>query len=244
METNKIKFISNRAWLKEDNPYKPVSIVKTIPAWFREADRFAKNPINGEYWIGPDKGKIPTWKACPALLDVMSTGYTLLTPCDLEFFVNDKGHIDVRTDDKTQKNFCGTRPPMPQFEHPNGYYKHHFSWFPEWSIKLPDGYSMIYTNPMNRNELPFMTTSGIIDNDKVNLPGTMPFFLRDGWTGIVPAGTPYVQMIPFKRENWESEYEFPTSQKIAKDTLENRNKYRVPNGGVYKNFVWTKRTYN
>jgi hypothetical protein len=244
MKLNKIEFIANRSWLTKDQDYKPSSIIKFIPEWFRKADRFAKNPVTGEFWIGPDKGKVPTWKACPALFDIIGTGYAFVTPCDIEFYINDKGKIDVKVMDKMFGAFCSARPPMPQFEHPHGFYQDHFAWFPEWAVKAPEGYSVLYSSPFNRYDLPFMTVSGIIDNDKVNLPGSMPFFIRDGWTGIIPAGTPYAQLIPFKREDWSSEYVIEDDQTITMKNIENSNKYRVPDGGVYKNEVWTKRTYD
>ena len=240
---NKIGFIANRPFLKKGDEFAPSPIIKYIPEWFRKADRFAKNPHTGEFWIGEDKGKIPTWKACPALFDIMGTGYTLVTPCDIEFYINDMGKIDCKIEDGNHITFCSTRPPMPQFEHPQGFYQDHFAWFPEWAVKTPEGYSVLYSSPFNRYDLPFMTVAGIIDNDKVNLPGSMPFFLRDGWTGMLPAGTPYAQLIPFKRENWQSEYIFEDHHTMIKKNMENSEKYRVPDGGVYKNQVWSKRTY-
>lgn len=94
---------------------------------------------------------------------------------------------------------------MPQFIHPQGYYQEHFAWYPDWAVELPEGYSALYTHPLNRFDLPFFMTIGIIDNDKVNLPGTMPFFIAKGFEGTIPAGTPYAQIIPFKREDWKSE---------------------------------------
>lgn len=238
-----INFIANRSWLTSTDENKPSPIIKYMPKWFREADRFAKNPITKDYWIGPDKGKIPTWKACPALFDIMGTGYALVTPCDIEFFINKNGVIDAKVLDDRYQQFCASRPPMQQFEHPNGYYKNHFAWFPEWAIKVPDGYSVLYSSPFNRYDLPFMTVSGIIDNDKVNLPGSMPFFLQDGWVGTIPAGTPYAQMIPFKREDWSSEYIMQDEKTIMNKNIENSKRYRIPDGGVYKNEVWSKRTY-
>ena len=237
-----IEFISNRYWLKENSESRPQSMTKLIPDWYRQADRFAKTP-NGEYWIGPDTGKVPTWKACPALLDIMTTGYSLITPCDIEFFINDSGNIAAKIDDPLYQDFVTRRDPMPQFEHPHGYYEHHFAWFPEWATKVPDGYSVIYSSPFNRYDLPFITVSGMIDNDKVNLPGSMPFFIKEGWTGVIPAGTPYAQMIPFLRENWKSETIIPGVDQILINNVTNSKKYRIPNGGIYKNKVWTKRSY-
>lgn len=88
-----------------------------------------------------------------------------------------------------------------------------------------------------------MTVAGIIDNDKINLPGTMPFFIKEGWTGILPAGTPYAQMIPFLREDWKSETTILDEVTIINKNIENSKKYRIPNGGVYQKEVWSKRSY-
>jgi hypothetical protein len=108
---------------------------------------------------------------------------------------------------------------------------------------VPEGYSVLYSQPYDRYDLPFLTTSGIIDNDKVTLPGTMPFFLVKGWVGVLPAGTPYAQMMPFKREDWNSEYIKESGISIINKNSKNSQKYRVPNGGVYLKDVWEKRKY-
>lgn len=240
----KISFISNRPWLTKNSDSAPKPMSRTIPDWFRKADRFAIDPQTGNPWTSPqDGGKIPTWKACPAVSDVMATGYALRTPCDIEFYIKDS-KISVRVLDDQYQDFCGPRTPMPQFQHPKGYYEDHFHWWMDWGIKVPDGYSILYTHPMNRFELPFLSTSGIVDNDKVNLPGTMPFFIREGWTGIIEAGTVYSQLIPFRREDWESEIIIEDYQTMYQKNIENSNKYRVPSGGVYWNQVREKRIYS
>jgi len=77
----------------------------------------------------------------------------------------------------------------------------------------------------------------------VNLLGTNPFFIREGWSGILPAGTPYMQMLPFKREDWNSEVYIENPNNLYQKNIENSNKYRVKDGGVYKNEVWQKRKY-
>jgi hypothetical protein len=240
----KIKFISNRPWLTKKSKSCPEPIIKTIPDWFRKADRFAINPQNNKPWINPqDGGKIPTWKACPAIFDVMGTGYALKTPCDIEFFLDANEKISVKVLDPMYQDFVSPRLPLPQFHHPEGYYEDHFAWWADWGIEAPDGYSILYSHPFNRFELPFLSTSGIIDNDKVNLLGTMPFFIRKGWVGVLPAGTTYMQMLPFKRDDWESEIQIENPNKLYQKNLENSVKYRVKNGGVYKNEIWERRKY-
>jgi hypothetical protein len=242
MKSKDIKFISNRFHLTEDSPSVPQASSKLISDWYKKADRFGKDE-NGEYKVAPDGGKVPTWKSCPAVLDVMTTGYMLKTPCDIEFYLNDKNKISVKVEDKKCHDFCTPRDPLPQFYQPDGYYLDHFAWFIDWGIELPPGYSALYLTPMNRFDLPFINTVGIIDNDKVHLSGSLPFFIREGWTGTIPAGTPYVQILPFKRENWKSEIIIEEPKLLPKKNVENTKKYRVPNGGVYKNEVWEKRVY-
>src|SRR5512143_2730064 len=83
MDTKKIRFVSNRPWLTENSASRPGPIIKTLPDWYRNADWFVPDPATGKPAEAPDgSGKMPTWKACPAVLDVMGTGYTYKTPCD------------------------------------------------------------------------------------------------------------------------------------------------------------------
>jgi hypothetical protein len=245
LETQKIKFVRNRPWLTLDSDSAPKPTIKTIPDWYRKADRFAQNPVTGKAWEMPDgTGKIPTWKACPAVFDIMGTGYVYRTPCDIEFYEDQYGQIQCKVLDQQNRDFISDRPPMPQFVAPSGYHDKHFAWWADWAVELPEGYSALYTQPFNRFELPFLTTSGIIDNDKVHLPGTMPFFVVKGFTGLIPAGTPYAQILPFKREHWTSESDVSIGYaEMAKKNMENSEKYRQPDGGVYQKEVWERRKY-
>lgn len=245
MDTQKIKFVKNRPWLNADSPSVPSPIIKTLPNWYRKADRFAANPATGKPWEMPDgSGKIPTWKACPAVFDIMGSGYVYKTPCDIEVYLDAAGMVQIKVSDDRSKDFIQERSPMPQFKHPHGYHDKHFAWWADWAVELPEGYSALYTQPFNRYELPFLTTSGIIDNDKVKLPGTMPFFIIKGFTGLIPAGTPYAQILPFKREHWESEVDLKVSPNdmMEKNRL-NSEKYRQPDGGIYIKEVWERRKY-
>lgn len=244
MDTQKVKFVRNRPWLSDESPSKPAPVIKELPDWYRKADRFAVNPMTQKPWEMPDgSGKIPTWKACPAIFDIMGSGYVYKTPCDIEVSEHG-GTVYARIVDPQNKDFLQERMPMPQFVAPHGYHDKHFAWWSDWAVELPEGYSALYTQPFNRFDLPFLTTSGIIDNDKVHLPGTMPFYMIKGFTGIIPAGTPYAQILPFKREHWQSEYDLEISpQEMLAKNQENSAKYRVPDGGVYQKEVWERRKY-
>jgi hypothetical protein len=252
---NLITFKPYRPWLDKKHVSAPASTQSEIPTWYKKADRFAKMP-NGEYYkadktVCPfpkkeavdDYGKVPTWKACPSIFDAFTTGYVLKTPCDITFFKNERGMIDVNVSDSQYKDFCSPRHEMPQFEHPKGFQKDHFAWYSHWGIELPDGYSALFMTPMNRFDLPFLNTTGIVDCDKVKILGTIPFFMPEGWEGVLPAGTPYLQVLPFKREDWISEIVVEDVAVMYNKNLNNMKKYRVPDGGIYKNEVWSKREY-
>ncbi len=246
MEDNKIVFRANKAWLDKESNSAPKPISRTIPDWYRKADRFAKKP-DGEYYQDPmTNGKIPTWKACPAIFDIMATGYCFRTPCDFTFTLKENGEYKVTPKSSKYASFIEPRGVLPQFTVPHGYKETHFAWFADWQVIVPEGYSCIYIHPANRFELPFITTSGIIDNDNLHNPGSLPFFLKEGWEGVIEAGTPIIQIIPFKRDNWDSEHEEQNNAiDIVKNQMEITSFYRTtPDGGVYKNKVWTPRRYS
>lgn len=240
----KINFLTYRYHLNKESAGVPQPIVKTIPDWYKKADKFVINSDTNKPAVDPyTGGKVPNWKSCPAVFDVMGSGYCLRTPCELEFFYNIKGNISVRAESEMYEDFCMPREPMDQFKVPMGYDESHFAWWMDWGVQVPEGYSVLFTQPMNRFELPFISTSGIIDCDKVSVPGTVPFFLFKGWTGTIPAGTPYLQLIPFKRDNWQSEIYEQSYDKIFDDFRLVHEKYRVADGGAYKNDVKEKRVY-
>ena len=217
MDTKKIRFVANRPWLNEQSFSRPGPIAKTIP------ERY-KNPVS---------------KACPAVFGLMGTGYTYKTPCDIEFVEDKTGTVHARVLDAGHPNFLVDREPLHQFLVPDGYHAEHFAWWADWAVELPEGYSALYTHPLNRFDLPFITTSGIVDNDKDHLPGTMPFFFLKGVTGILRAGTPYAQIIPFKREHWQSDVNASlTREEMEAEHQANSAELRQPDGGVDLSEAW------
>ena len=115
----------------------------------------------------------------------------------------------------------------------------------------------IYINSNNYSALTYWTVGNVAADVTVNMAlkvnGTGT---TGGYNGalvattsalvrnIIPAGTPYAQMLPFKREDWQSEVDDKISDKemLLKNNI-NSQKYRVPDGGVYQKEVWTRRVY-
>jgi hypothetical protein len=242
-----IKFHSAREYNNiKDDLVTPTSAKNVIPKWWKDASLFWKLPDGSFYEAGKDSntGKVEKglgFKACPALMDGFNAGYVLRTPCDI-MFIQHEGQPYVTTE-SGYSEFCGEREEMLDFENPAGYHKKHFHWWPNWGIELPEGYSLLVMNPLNRYDLPFQTLGGIIDSDRYTSSGLTPFFLKEGFSGLIPKGTPFMQVIPIKREDWSHEYLYHDNDTIYSRFEDTANTYRVPFGGVYKKKIWRKKNY-
>ena len=79
-----------------------------------------------------------------------------------------------------------------------------------WILKTPKGYSTLFVPPFNNRDIMFEAISGVIHTDVFTTYMNIPFI----WTGppdfkgVIKRGTPMVQMIPFKREEFEHELGF------------------------------------
>jgi len=239
---NKIVFHSNRLYNNSSDKFYPVPSKEMVPKWYSSADRYLKIPGSEEYYHNEQGGKMLSFKACPALVDIFTAGYMYKTPCDITFYKNAEGITKVKTSLGFEE-FCDERPEMDDFSNPKGYLPYHFHWYPAWAPKLPKGYSALYLSPVNRFDLPFITTAGIIDNDNMDTPGLIPFFLREDFEGVIPEGTPYVQIIPFKREDWSMEIEKHNYEDIVLRHEYQAKLYRTKDGGAYKKHTWSKKRY-
>lgn len=244
MISNKIIFHSSQEYNSLSDKYLPVPASKVIPDWYSSYEKFLKDK-HGKIISSPNGERFLTFKSCPALLDMFLAGYFLVTPCDLFFYIkNGEPYVTI---DSEFKNFCGERQKMEGFDNPYDYYEKHFYWYPNWAPELPSGYSSLYLNPINHYNLPFHTIEGIIDNDKLSSPGNMPFFIKKGFEGIIPAGTPYMLIIPFKREGWQMEIMHHTKEEIKQRTTSVADifqKYRVTGGGGYKKHMWSRKRFD
>jgi hypothetical protein len=70
----------------------------------------------------------------------------------------------------------------------------------------------------------------------------MFFKLRDPkFEGMIPAGTPFIQVIPFKRENWVSKL---GGEKEKTKYKSDWNKFLTVFFDRYKKFWWNKKHYS
>ena len=113
-----------------------------------------------------------------------------------------------------------------------------------WVIKTPPGYSCLFVPLLNNADDRFEIISGIVDTDKWNLEVNFPFVINgdkyETLTTTIKRGTPYVQVIPFKRDDWEMK--FGTTN--AKGVFRNWIGHQLQIIRSYKDRIWSKKSWN
>jgi hypothetical protein len=121
------------------------------------------------------------------------------------------------------------------------FYKIELVWRRPWSVILPENFSALVVHPLNRIDLPFVTMSGVVDFDKsIHAPiGNIPFFVKKGFEGVIPAGTPMLQIIPIQRFDWESKVHEHDSD-FWKEKAEERSNI----SDFYKKKIWQRKQFD
>jgi hypothetical protein len=202
-------------------------------------ETFSNNPLL------PAKSFIPEWykssiskslKKCVPFLDAFMSGYVITLPNDL--------HVSLHNETPEIKLADGTiykgssRDSQSINIIPFNHYDTEFAWDFCIAIHIPAGASLVLTHPFNRYDLPFTTLSGIIDGEFTIVPhGAIPFYIQKGFEGIIKAGTPIAQLIPFNRDSWTAE--------VETGLFENSKKYRrsMPIDW-YKKSSWKRKSYD
>jgi len=198
----------------------PVPASSLLPAWYQRQGMYA----DGNRSIS-DKGDFNhTVKACMPALDAMTAGYLIPLPQDLNVVINPDGShgyqwpsdifaqvgshsLDQVSEMPIDRSVWSAE--AMKFNNP-------------WVLRTPPGYSTLFVHPMWRDELPFRSLPGVVDTDRYNFnPVNFPFLIRNNFSGIIEAGTPIIQAIPFKRIAFEStvwtEHD-PSSEKMWQKT--------------------------
>ncbi len=175
-------------------------------------------------------------------LDSLMSGYVILTSQDI-MVKQGKGFQNFQLTwaiDSKDLTTIAVRNDEHQISVPFGFRKEELVWNVPFSFQLPFGYSMLVSHPANRYDLPFLTPSAIVDCDTEPMtPGKIPFFLRENFQGIIPAGTPIVQLLPFKRENWKKKFDSKLKNRSNK-VLFNVNRFA---SGFYIKNIWKRKIY-
>ena len=208
-----------------------------VPDWYRTSKSTIKNQKNSLLMSNPSV-TTSTYKKCTPFYDALTIGYTVYLSADIEVINQDnRPWILWRTTDTvvTEHN-------NEQWEGltvPDGYFPFVYKWHNDLVLKLPQNYSLLFLNPINRFDLPFQTITGIVDCDSYDLTVHFPFFIKKDFYGIIEKGTPVAQIIPIKRESWEREIDKYDKEKQDIAT----KKYFSSIKRSYKNNHWFKKEY-
>jgi hypothetical protein len=207
-----------------------------IPQWYKSIKSYTHANIE----FNENNGHAKNVKSCMPFLDSLTSGYIVELWCD----------IHVRIDDDGQSHYLtwGDAQPVPvnfrdskknNIPVPHGCEPSHYVWIFPYSIKTPPGYSVFMTHPLNRFDLPFVTLSGIVDTENTLSTGNYPFFIKKDFEGVIEKGTPIMQILPFKREDWVSEKDLEVSKEGNINLQKSKNVFF----GFYKKELWHKKTY-
>lgn len=212
---------------------KPIPVAQDIPDWYKNVPKFQdrKNARSDPFELKP------TLKACAPFLDPFMTGYVQRTWCDI--YIEADGE-DYKWRYAGGPEIMGVREGQKYLPQMQGMNSQEFVWKQVWIPELPRGYSMLYTHPFNRYELPYLSLTGIIDNDHYFMENVAnhPFLVRDGFSGYLPQGSPMFQMIPVKRDAWRSQF-LDFDYRLTRHFKQVRNSFF----DGYKKLYWQRKSY-
>jgi hypothetical protein len=205
-----------------------------VPEWYKKLPKWKNNEM-----FDMNKGFNTSIKHCMPFLESLTAGYMIVLPNDL-YVKNNNGvpyitwnHAFFPPSSREQLASLELVPP--------GHYPTEFVWKSGVANTIPVGYSLLFTHPLNRHDLPFTTLSGIVDGGLVMSPsGQIPFFIKEGFEGIIPQGTPIAQIIPFRQENWKHE----KTKGLVSKSNEHSLKTSSLIYGWYKKTFWTRKKYD
>jgi hypothetical protein len=233
----KIKFIAKDRLTEEIiDPPKPAQ--KNLPDWYKKLPIYTDNNI--KFHLNYFLQNNLTSKNCIPVFDSISAGYILEFPCDVHFVDKDsniKNHT-VLWDVDWEVISSHSEDQVGDIGIPDNFDKNAWKLRGNWRIQTPKGYSILYTHPFYRYDLPFISATGIVDSDIYDTEMNIPFFLKKDFTGTIKKGTPIAQIIPIKRDVWKH-----TIEKHEENHIFSKNKIKRISRGSYKKLFWQKKKY-
>jgi hypothetical protein len=234
--------------LKEDYPT-PAKL--NVPEWYKNLEHTVLNK---------------TVKGCMPFLDSLTSGYLLKMPQDLyirhnvinknekgeEFkdsfqtyglhdmsqllgakYVNLNSGIDTHSIKQVEGSpFIEKNKNLPFYKIIN-----------PWKIKTPKGYSCLFVSPLNNSDDRFSIIPAIVDTDTFPNEINFPIVINGDKYPIlettIKKGTPYVQIIPFKRDNWK----ITVKPRKQKEIQNSRLFYGLRTLNIYKDKYWSKKSW-
>lgn len=225
---NIIEFTAPKRFIDSNKEILPVPIKTNIPEWYKKL----KYSIHNK-----------TIKGCMPFLETLTTGYLLKMPQDLYIrhnVINPEtkqkdtyhtyalnGVANELRQERVNLNAFGEMHAAEQLEgsplvekNKNlPFYKIHNP----WHIRTPKGYSCLFLPPLNNKDDRFEIIPGIVETDIFQMEINFPFVINgDKYPNLettIKYGTPIVQVIPFKRDDWKMKIIEKDNKDHSKDHL-------------------------
>jgi len=250
MFDKEIEFSSHEDYLELKEEL-PIPIKLNIPEWYKKLEH---NIFNA------------TVKGCMPFLDTLTSGYLLKMPQDFyvrhnvdnknekgetikdsyqtfglhlfqhsvhEKYINLNSGVDVHSPNQVQGSpHLKKNKDLPFYKILN-----------PWKIKTPTGYSCLFVPPLNNSDDRFSIIPGIVDTDafpnEINFPIVINGDKYPILETLIKKGTPYVQIIPFKRDNWK----MVLKSRRQKEIQNSRVFYGLKLLNIYKDKFWKKKLW-
>jgi hypothetical protein len=250
MFDKEIEFSTHEGYfaLKEDYP---IPIKLNIPEWYKKLEHsFEKKTIKG----------------CMPFLDSLTSGYLLKMPQDFHLKhnvdnKNEKGEVfkdsfqtfglhemsQILGAKYVNLNAIPDAHSLHQVEGSPFIEKNKnlpfYKLYNPWKIKTPKGYSCLFVPPLNNSDDRFSIIPAIVDTDTFPNEVNFPIIINGDKYPVlettIKKGTPYVQVIPFKRDNWK----MSLKSREQKDVINSRIFYGLKLLNIYKDKYWSKKSW-
>jgi len=246
MFSKKILFKASQTYIENNQDILPTLSKLNIPKWFKNLNHDTTNT---------------TVKGCMPFLDSLTAGYILKMPVD--YYVEHNVTVDGekktgfsssaefinQESSKINLNFNGIQNDhsINQLKDSPHVKKNHnlpiHKILNPWIIKTPPGYSTLFTPLLNNQDDRFSIIPAIVDTDtfenEINFPIVFNGDKYKELKTLIKRGTPYVQIIPFKRDNWKMSIKSIDENELDKK----RAYYKKLLVNNYKTFFWKKKSW-
>lgn len=220
--------------LGADDQFGPIPAIKLLPDWYKQTHEYLNNKklvVNGH--------TPHTIKKCIPVFDAMNAGYILRTPVDVQ--VSKEEGSDLPYYQWPSLDAVAFHPVEQAPLHPSQNGAPYPKWMNPWAVSTPRGWSCLFIPPMHNPNGIFTILPGLVDTDTYTNAVNFPFTLDDvTWEGLIPAGTPMVQVIPIHRESWKMRIG-GDKERVAQGKVTGRLRALWFNS--YKRQFWSRKEY-
>jgi hypothetical protein len=248
MFSKEIEFSTHEDYFALQEDY-PIPIKLNIPDWFKKLEHsILKKTIKG----------------CMPFLDTLTSGYLFKMPQDF-YLRHNVDNLNEKIKDSFQTFSLHDVSPIlgakamnlnsgidihPLFQVEGSPFVEKNKNLPlykiinPWTIKTPKGYSCLFLPPLNNSDDRFSIVPGIVDTDTFPHAVNFPIIINSDKYPVLETifkkGTPYVQIIPFKRDSWKMTLKPITQNKLQSLRLFFSGLKLI---NTYKDKYWIKKSW-